>query len=75
MVLKMFDFIVAEGNPIELALYTHTILEIFKTKYEIDMKEKDNDFLDKIRTMSFEDLLKTELSDEVNDKNEDSEGD
>ena len=65
MVIKLFnDLVTAEGEAIELAVYTHTVLEIFKMKAEFDAEKKDKEFLEKFGDFSILDLIRSEMRDD-----------
>ena len=73
MVLKLFnELVTAEGEPIELAMYTHTLLEIFRMKHDMDQEAEDKEFLSKFGDFSILDLMKREMNDES--KNDEDDG-
>ena len=72
MLLKLIDgFIIADGNPMELAMYTHTLLEIFKLKHDIDEEEQDDDFISRLKDISFSELISREMKDDNEEENND----
>jgi len=64
MKLKVFDIIVAEGNEMELALYTHILLESMRLKAEHDKANEASEWLKKYGNMSLEELMRMEQEDD-----------
>lgn len=64
MQLKVMNIIVAEGTEVECAMYTHTLLEIFRLKSEFDKKKETDEWLKKYGDMTFDELMKRERDDE-----------
>lgn len=71
MVLKLFnELVAAEGEPVELAMYTHALLEIFKMKHDMDQQAKDQEIISRFGDFSIFDLIKRELNEEQKDEND-----
>lgn len=61
MILKVLGGIMeAEGKEIELAVYTHCLLEIFRLKHEFDKQQDAENWMEKFGNMTFEELIKRE---------------
>lgn len=60
MTLKVMGIIEAEGKEIELAVYSHCLLEIFRLKYKYDQEKEAEDWMEKFGNVSFEELMKRE---------------
>ena len=69
MVLKLINgFATADGDPMELAMFFHSLLEIFKLKAELDQEKEDVEFLKKFGDFSLADLMKSEFGEEKKEK-------
>ena len=75
MVIKLFGLVEANGEPMDLAVYTHTLMEIFRMKAEIDKEKADKEFMKAFGDFSIWDLMKAEMRDETGYKDEDGTGD
>lgn len=64
MQLRIMDIIVAEGTEIECAMYTHTLIEIFRLKNEYDKRKETEEWMKKFGEMTFDELMKRERDDE-----------
>lgn len=64
MMLKVMGIIEAEGTALDLAMYTHTLLEIFRIKHEFDKKRDVEEWMEKFGDMTFEELMRKEREDE-----------
>ena len=75
MVLKVLGIITTEGDPVEMAMYTHTLLEIFRMKHEMDQAaedERDRELIGQAIT----DWMKAEfMKNETRHKDKDGAGD
>jgi len=72
VVLKLIDgFIIADGNPMELAMFTHTLLEIFKLKHDMEEESENEDFLSQFKSISLSDLISRELRNENEEEDHD----
>ena len=73
--LKVIGIIVADGDPMELAMYTHTLLEIFKLRH--DMEEEAQDERDReLIGQAITDWMKAEfMKNETRHKESDGAGD
>lgn len=59
MKLKIMNLLDAEGEPIELAMYTHSLINIISAEVEMENKAKNR--------MTFGDLLADELMRAINE--------
>ena len=79
MKLHVTSIIEVEGDPAELALYTHCLIRIFRIEHDMEEKIHDRDEADKIReamNKSFAELMKREMEEEEwPDREENEQGD
>lgn len=67
MKLHVTSIIEVEGDPAELAMYTHCLISIFRIEHDLEEKTHDRDEAEKIReamNKSFAELMKREMEEE-----------
>ena len=75
MVIHIFgELLKAEGDPVELALYSSMILELLKAKADIDAKMEESKILERFGDFSIKDLMRREMADETGHPAEDGAG-
>lgn len=73
MVIKVFDVIVAEGEPSELALYTSLVLVALKgvsEKEEMKKEERDRKLAELALKLNLKEMMKQEMDGKDEDEKE-----
>ena len=74
MRLKVLNIVEAEGDPTELAMYTHSLLEIFRLRHEMEQRAEDEHDRELIG-QAITDWMKAEFArDEAGHKDKDGTG-
>lgn len=74
MHLKVLGIMEAEGDPTELAMYTHALIEIFKLKHDMEQAAEDERDRELI-SQAITDWMKAEFANETRHKDKDGAGD